>query len=225
MRSKTVKRLFATMLCAVVVFSMAACGEGKENEGKENKTKQAETKKPEVNLDEVAKTIMMGTTSYSHGGILKADKYPCWEMIAVDRETGEQSDMVLFDDSVYIDGDEEMIAYFCSNEESPDANTSDTHDLMYVYTVPCDATVNIELISRVLSEKSDGILVSCYRNDKAEYLVEETVVEPNEEMTTLGAYSVDVKKGDKLYCVYNPNVTADDDEGQFYVKLVYVDVK
>ena len=224
MNSKTVKRLLVAMLCVVVVFSVAACGGGEGKEEKGNETKQEVTKK-EVDLDEVAKTIMMGTTSYSHGGILKADKYPCWEMIAVDRETGEQSDMVLFDDRVYVDGDDEMVAYFSSNEESPDANTSPTHDLMYVDTVPCDATINLELISRVLSEESDGIVVSCYRNDTSDYLVEETVVAPSKEMTTSGAYSVEVKKGDKLYCVYNPNGTADNDEGQFYVKLVYVDVK
>ncbi len=224
MKNGKVKRLFAAVICGAMVFSMMACGNNQKAEEKGNETKQEQPKK-EINLDEVAKTIMMGTTSYSHGGILKADKYPCWEMIAVNRETGEQSDMVLFDDRMYIEGDDEMIAYLSSDEESPDANTSATHDLMYVYTVPCDATINLELISRVLSEESDGIVVSCYRNDTSDYLVKEEIVTPSEDMTVSSAYSVEVKKGDKLYCVYNPNGTADNDEGQFYVKLMYVDVK
>ena len=225
MKERMVRCLLAGMLCVAMALSVTACKSDKVEEKKETEVKQEETKRPEVDLDEVAKTIMMGTTSYSHGGIIKPDKYPCWKMIAVNRETGEQSDMVLFDDCVYIDGDKEMTAFFSSDEESPDANTSDTHDLMYVYTVPCDATINIELICRVLSEESDGVAISCYRNDTTDYLIEKTIVEPSEEMSSPGAYSVEVKKGDKLYCVYNPNVTAENDEGQFYVKLVYVVVK
>lgn len=176
----------------------------------------------EWDLDAVAANIMMGTVSYSHGVILQPEKYPCWDTVAMNRDTGEIKGMVRFDDRVYIDGDSEMIAYLGGGEAAR-ACTSADYDLMYIYTVPVDATVNIEITSRVFSEKSDGFKVYAYMNDPSNYLVKETLVKPK-DMNQQFINMLEVKKGDKLYFGYNPNESSNEDEGNFYIKLIYIDV-
>ncbi len=228
MAKKTVKQLLALMLGIAMILSMAACGGdngGKEdNQGTEEEAgKKEEEEKKEWDLNAVGATIMMGTVSYSHGVILKPEKYPCWDTIAKDHETGELTAMVQFDDRMYVDGDDDMVAFLGGGEAAKTCTSAD-HDLMYVYNVPVDAIVNIEITSRVFSEESDGIKVYAYMNDPANYLVEETVVEPSEDMDQQFINMLEVKKGDKLYFGYNPNGSNTHDEGNFYVKLIYVDV-
>lgn len=227
MTKRVVKQLLVFMLGMAMMLSMTACGAGsgeeKDAQKTEDKSGEEKKEKREWDLDAIGATIMMGTISYSHGVILKPEKYPCWDTVAKDLATGEITDMVQFDDRMYVDGDDEMVAFF-EGGEAARACTSSDHDLIYVYTVPVNATVNIEITSRVFSEESNGIKVYAYMNDPSNCLVEEALVEPSEDMDQQFINMLEVKKGDKLYFGYNANGSNEQDEGNFYVKLIYMDV-
>ena len=227
MAKKVGKRCLVLLLGTAIILSMTACGgssgEVKDDPKTEDGSGEEKKVKREWDLDAIGATIMMGTVSYSHGVITKPEKYPCWDTVAKDHKTGELTEMVQFDDRVYVDGDEEMVAFF-AGEEAARTCTSADHDLMYIYHVPVDATVNIEITSRVFSEESDGIIVYAYMNDPSDCLVEETLVEPSEDMDQQFINMLEVKKGDKLYFGYGPNESNAHDEGNFYIKLIYMDV-
>jgi len=171
--------------------------------------------------------LRLGTILYSHGCIEKAWKYPGWETISVDNETGEQKIMNKIDDRAYIDDGKDQKAFFDSDSQ---AFPSATHDMLYVYTVPCDVTVKIEMIARVYSSSSDGIVTYCYLNDKSNYLIDKRVIVAADEVLDQTTYKktgselVKLKKGDILYCGYGANQTTDYDEGNFYVKMTFLSV-
>ena len=172
--------------------------------------------------------LRVGTILYSHGCIDQPWKYPGWEAISVNKNTGEQKVMNKIGDRAYIADENDQKAFFCSDSESfPSA----TQDMLYVYTVPCDVTVKIEMIVRVHSSKSDGVVTYCYLNDKSNYLIDTRVVTADDEVLDQTTYKktgselVKLKKGDILYCGYGANQTTDYDDGNFYVKMTFLSVK
>ena len=226
------KRIIAWVLRIGMVFVLTSCGgPGTGQKEPEQDTKQENNGQDESPTDQNGKgdtdqqetaEITMGTITYSHGCIEKPWKYPYWEAKSKDLATGEVKDLVVFDDRAYIDGDEEMEAFFSSDSQS---YPSATHDMLFVYTMPFDATVQIEVITRVHSEQSNGITAYCYVNDTSKYLLEPTVVTWEDDVKDFTYYEQKLKKGDVLYCGYGANGDATEDAGNFYVKMTYVDIE
>ena len=169
-------------------------------------------------------TVSNSGTTYSHGSISSPTTYKFWSAKAVNLTTGEMTDMVKESNTMYIDGDAEKTAYLNSGYESM---TSDTHDLLFEYTMPCKAKVNITLYGAVGSASSDGAIASCYVNDTSNYIIDSTLIThvytSSSKATTVGSKNgVILNAGDKIYFRLNKNQTTTDDKGTFYARIIFV---
>ena len=162
-----------------------------------------------------------------------------FETIALNLSTGKETSLYYSAftgrtqlDYMYITGEDKVTPkpYLRENGQ---AWTSAEHDLMYVYTMPCDAVVNLEMVGRVNTVGSgntgDGIVMYCYRNDTTNCIVNRTPVEYNTTspgtITQIKKNTITLKKGDKLYFRLNKNETNTDDNSNFYAKITFVNTK
>ncbi len=162
-------------------------------------------------------------TTYSHASISSPATYKYWSAKAVNLATGETTDMVKESNTMYITGDTTKTAYLNSNYESM---TSETHDLLLEYTMPCKAKVNITLYGAIGSTNSDGAIASCYVNEPTNYVIDSTLIThvytSDSKATTIGSKNgVILDKGDKIYFRLNKNQTTTDDKGTFYARIIF----
>lgn len=217
------RKLLVSLLIGTLLFTATACTDDAPSSSSQAASSGQSSLQSVSSAadDDVFTEIESGTITYSHGCIEKPKKYPYWEAVSLNNETGEQKPLVAFDGALYLEGDTERETFLASDSQ---ACPSEKYDLLYIYTMPYDAMVNIELTSKVQSELSNGIKVYCYLNDPSQPLVKEAVVTSQEGTMIHGAYAAELKKGDKVYCGYNANGSADNDGGNFYVKLTYITV-
>ena len=166
--------------------------------------------------DDSSFEVKEGTATFSHGMILEPNRYPEWEVKQISLSDGEITDMKKIGDKMYVN--EDRTAYFASDTSS---NTSSDYDLMYVYTMPCKARVDIVLNVKVSEQDGDGVVAYAYRNDTSHCFINGTIVTESAQLKAVG---VVLEKGDKLYFRYNKNKTSEGDLGNFYVKLTYIEL-
>ena len=162
-----------------------------------------------------------GTNSFSHGSIKHSDAYPFWSAVSISLADGTETAMVREEGRLYIAGDTSKTAYF---DIAPAANTSDSYDLAYVYTMPCRAKLNIALTAGVTAAGGDGVVGYVYVNDTSNMLIDKTVFEPGVATRAVSANNVILEKGDKIYFRYNKNQSTEKDEGVFYGKVTWVEI-
>ena len=117
---------------------------------------------------------------------------------------------------MYVDGD--GTAYFNASGKMQSATN---HDLVYVYTMPCKAKINIALNASVTSG-SDGVKVSCYVNDTSHYLIAEKTMTNTSNASAGSVNGVTLNTGDKIYFRVNKNTTTTSDNGMFYAAITFL---
>lgn len=117
---------------------------------------------------------------------------------------------------MYVDGD--TTSYL---NASGKAQTSSNYDLVYVYTMPCKATIDIALNASVANTGSDGVAAYVYVNDTSNCMINHTLVKKTSNAMIGTAKNITLNKGDKIYFRLNKNVDTAGDAGYFYAKITY----
>lgn len=162
-----------------------------------------------------------GTNSFSHGSIKYPDAYPFWSAVAISRTTKKETALVKEEDKLYIAGDTTKRAFFGSDTS---AHPSETYDMAYVYTMPCKAKINLVLNAKVTADGGDGVVGSVYVNNKSNMIIQETVIQSADGAKAIPANNLVLNKGDKIYFVYSMHQSIQNDAGNFYGKISYVEI-
>ena len=114
-----------------------------------------------------------GTTMFAHGSINAPAHNPGWETRSVDLATGEEAALVRSGNYMHIAAEEKKTGFLHRNGY---AATAEGYDLVYVYTMPCKAKIDLTVNASVQSDDTDGAVVYAYVNDTSNCVINRTVV-------------------------------------------------
>lgn len=157
-------------------------------------------------------------STQSHGSISAPGTYQWWECKSVELATGAEEELVIVNNQEnwrYVK--EDVRAYVGSNAT---AQSGKDHDLLYVYTMPVTAKVNLAMNVTVTDETSDGVYAYCYVNDKSNTIINELITDTTRNART--ANGVILEKGSKIYFRLNKNGTTTNDKGYFYGTITFL---
>ena len=221
--SRKKKIIIAVVTAAVFVLALTIAAfcifkpqPDADNGNKKEPIKNATTEVNKLDDGTVEFEVEEGTVTYSHGCILESVRYPGWKVQQISLKTDEISDMTQDEDKMFITGDDTEKEAFLASDTS--SHTAENYDLIYVYTMPCKARVDIVLNAKVNSSGGDGVVVYAYRNDISNCIINGTIVTNS---AALQANDIILEKGDKIYFRYNKNESVKNDAGIFYAKLTY----
>ncbi len=217
-KKKMILAAVAVLLITVLVAGLFIAFRPKEVEQTGNEIiRNATTEIVETEGQSTGFEIKEGAVHYSHGCILEAFRYPGWEVVQIDKNEKEEK-MRQENDKFFVTTDKEEKAFFASDSS---ANTSETHDMAYVFTAPRKVKVDIVLNAKVSSSGGDGVVAYAYRNDTNNCIINGTIVT---SAAALEAKDVILEKGDRIYFRYNRNKTTDYDKGNFYAKITFTEL-
>ena len=150
-----------------------------------------------------------------------------WKAVSVSLTDNTEQNLVKSGKYYYINGDETKSAYLNNGHIMP----AKDHDLAYVYTMPCKATINLVINGSIQADDTDGSVVYAYINDSSRCIVNRKVITNTNNKPVASADSITLNKGDKLYVRMNKKDTVPaeaaetiEELGWFYAKLTYTKI-